>query len=115
MVAALRGQTFTTIANFGGNLTSPTTLILGPDGNFYGAAASPSNVVTLFQMTPAGTLASLAAIGTGAGSAQLLAGQDGNIYLLAQYGGETGQGGVRDKSPLRQDRSVNAKGRYRQQ
>jgi hypothetical protein len=38
LVAALSGQTFTTIANFGGAFTSPTELILGPDGNFYGVA-----------------------------------------------------------------------------
>jgi uncharacterized protein (TIGR03437 family) len=100
IVAALRGQTFTTIANFGGNLTSPTALILGPDGNFYGAATSssnaagPSNMVTLFQMTLVGTLASLATIRTNGNGTQMVAGQDGRIYIVIEYGGQTEQGGI---------------------
>ena len=93
IVAALRGQTFTTIANFSGNLTSPTTLILGPGGNFYSVAGS-SLGVALFQMTPVGTLASLPAISTNGSGAQMVAGQDGNIYIVAEYGGQTEQGGI---------------------
>src|ERR1700733_8720768 len=94
MVAALRGQTFTTITNFSGNLTSPTTFILGQDGNFYGTAGNASNMVTLFQMTTVGTLASLPAIGGSGSGTQMLAGQDGNIYLVARFGGQTEQGGI---------------------
>ena len=95
LVAALPGQTFTTIANFGGAFTSPTELILGPDGNFYGVAqelSAPQPGGVIFRMTPTGTVASLkTATPVGNGSA-LVSGQDGNIYGVSFYGGSANQG-----------------------
>jgi uncharacterized protein (TIGR03437 family) len=95
VVAALPGQTLTTIANFSGAFRSPTDLILGPDGKFYGVAqelSAPQPGGVIFRMTPAGTVASLeTATPVGNGSA-LVSGQDGNIYGVSFYGGNANQG-----------------------
>jgi len=62
-------------------------LVLGPDGNFYGAAQSSSAV---FRMTPDGTLTTLHTFdGTDgfAGFSALTLGPDGSFYGTAQAGG----------------------------
>lgn len=58
------GNTFHTLYNFNGQADgiSPTALVLGADGNFYGATSAPVGVesnATLFEITPAGVLTTL--------------------------------------------------------
>jgi uncharacterized repeat protein (TIGR03803 family) len=84
---------------FTGWSSSRDMLLLGPDGNFYGATqyggarfrgefAYPA-CGTVFQMAPDGTLTTLASLdGTnGAGVDALIQGRDGDLYGLASNGG----------------------------
>ncbi len=77
----------------GGDGENPfTPLVLGPDGNFYGATSggSTNNSGTIFRMTPAGALTTLFSAGSsslGGSPNGLIKGTDGNLY------GTTGGGG----------------------
>lgn len=89
----------TTLFSFNGtNGSSPDSLILGADGNFYGAAAqggsaglgtifkinSSNAVTTVFTFTNAST--------AGSGPKSLIQGSDGNFYGLTASGGSLGGG-----------------------
>jgi uncharacterized repeat protein (TIGR03803 family) len=68
-------------------------LVLGTDGNLYGATAaggSPDSWGTVFRITPAGSLTTLVSFhgpNGGAPNAQLLAASDGKLYGTTLYGG----------------------------
>ncbi len=100
--------TVTTLVNFDGtNGASPyAALTLGRDGNFYGTTdgdpnnhALPSAYGTVFQLTPAGALTTLATFtrgsdgyfANGAEPHGLVQGSDGNLYGTTRVGG-IGQG-----------------------
>jgi uncharacterized repeat protein (TIGR03803 family) len=77
----------------------PSGLILGSDGNFYGATGNPSaeiNNGTVFRITPAGALTVLYAFTAGADGANptgLIQGNDGNFYgTTAGVGNSQGEG-----------------------
>jgi uncharacterized repeat protein (TIGR03803 family) len=94
--------TLTTLYNF--NYTDgagPTgTLILGPDGNYYGttAAGGAADAGTFFVITPSGTLTSLYTFTGGNDGANpyggLIQTLDGNFYGTAWDGGANGFGTV---------------------
>jgi uncharacterized repeat protein (TIGR03803 family) len=86
---------------------SPNDLLLGSDGNFYGAAAlggsmngvcSGQGCGVVFRLTPSGTLTTLYAFqgGTtdGAEAAYVIQGSDGNLYGNTVYGGSSDNGTV---------------------
>ncbi len=89
----------TTIVSFSGaaNGTSPSGLIQGNDGSFYGTTSSggSANFGTIFRMTPAGVLTTLASFNNSNGSgptAGLVQGNDGNLYGTTENGGFSGDG-----------------------
>jgi len=115
LVAGPGGYLYGTAANFGGiqpfafrflpssgqseilhNFTvdeasRPTALVLGPDGNLYGAASGLTVPDTVFRMTPSGSVAVLhqfqaASEGTEP-AAPLMVGGDGNLYGVTSRGG----------------------------
>jgi uncharacterized repeat protein (TIGR03803 family) len=81
------------------------TLILGPDGNFYGTTrfggtntnSGPSALAgTVFKLTPSGSITQLAAFNGFDGSqplTPLVLGRDGNLYGTTLFGG-SGRGGT---------------------
>jgi len=81
-------------------------LVQGADGNFYGVtdgAANPSAYGTVFEMTPSGTLKTVALSSTagivflgGAGgfAYHLIQGSDGSFYGTSYYGGVNGDGTI---------------------
>jgi uncharacterized repeat protein (TIGR03803 family) len=72
--------------------------VQGTDGNFYGTTFSggASGAGTVFRMTPAGVLTTLATFnGTnGIAPSGLVQGSDGNFYGTTTYGGTGGRGTV---------------------
>src|SRR5579864_4729175 len=93
----MSAQTFTTLVDFNGtNGGRPrSSLIQGPDGNFYGTTTvgGLNGSGTVFKMTPAGKLTlvysfcSLTDCNDGATGGQLLLGSDGNAYGFTSTGG----------------------------
>ena len=90
---------FTTLYTFAGGADGsfPNSLIQGADGNFYGSTLngpeSPPNVFSgfgnVFKLTPAGTLTTLYQFTggiDGGNPANVVQGQDGNLYGLTSYG-----------------------------
>lgn len=74
-------------------------LIQGSDGNFYGntSAGGPSNLGTVFELTPGGTETILHAFAGGSSdganpSATLVQSSDGNLYGSTGAGGTSGDG-----------------------
>jgi uncharacterized repeat protein (TIGR03803 family) len=78
---------------------SPTALVLGPDGNLYGAASGGGTTpATVCLMTPSGSVAVLhqfqdATEGTDP-SAPLVVGGDGHLYGVTSRGGASGAGTI---------------------
>lgn len=61
---SLSAQTFTTLANFDQMYGVPanssgSSIVQGPDGNFYGTASGSGSNGTVFKVTPSGTLSAL--------------------------------------------------------
>jgi len=89
--------------------SNPITLVLGADGNFYGATASGGanyNAGTVFKITPGGTLTTIysfcAQVGCTDGSAPrdgIILGSDGNFYGTTYYGGTNDEGTVYQITP----------------
>jgi len=86
---------------------SPNDLLLGSDGNFYGAAAlggstnascNGQGCGVVFRLTPSGTLTTLYAfqggLTDGAEAAYVIQGSDGNLYGNTVYGGSSDNGTV---------------------
>jgi uncharacterized repeat protein (TIGR03803 family) len=94
----------TTLYSFSGNCdgtgptaATPTYLLLGADGNFYGtsgAVANTSENGTIFKLTPNGTLTTLYVFSGTDGSipSALIQGSDGNLYGTTAKGGTSGAG-----------------------
>jgi uncharacterized repeat protein (TIGR03803 family) len=104
-VATAPAQTLTTLIDFNGsNGSNPlASLIQGADGNFYGTAPAggANSAGTVFQLTPAGALAtlynfcSLASCADGeAPESGLVQGTDGNFYGTTQVGGTYNYGTI---------------------
>ncbi|MFZ0828694.1 MAG: choice-of-anchor tandem repeat GloVer-containing protein [Verrucomicrobiia bacterium] len=101
---------FTSLISFTGTNVAPigaspyAGLLLGKDGNFYGATAfggtndlSNGGDGTIFRMTPSGTLSTLVSFNTTNGAvpqAVLVQGTDGNYYGTTFYGGSQGAGTI---------------------
>ncbi len=91
-----------TLYNFTGAAdgSSPAAaLVLGADGNFYGATpqGGASQAGTVFQITAAGALTTLYSFDGGTDGylpGALLQGSDGNFYGTTQQGGASGHGTV---------------------
>jgi uncharacterized repeat protein (TIGR03803 family) len=85
------------------NGTSPSALVLGADGNLYGAAQSGGEhgAGTLFKATTAGevTVVHAFARSDGAGPVSLTPGRDGQIYGRTLEGGSADQGTVFSFTP----------------
>ncbi len=111
------GTVFTTLVPFSGNGganhgSSPMgRLVQGSDGNLYGTTYGISlglafvNNGTVFKMTPAGSLTTIATFDASHGrspTAGLVVGGDGNFYGTAQRGGTLGFGTVFRVSPAGQ-------------
>ncbi len=105
VAAAVAGhaQTFNTLATFEGTSGGwpNAALVQGMDGNLYGTTSNGglNNGGTVFQVTPAGTLAtlynfcSLSNCADGQGpKAGLIQGSDGNFYGTTYMGGSNGSG-----------------------
>lgn len=75
-------------------LNSPSTLVEGPDRNFYGTTASGG--ATVFQMTPQGVVTTLHSftVAEGSNPTGLVLASDGNLYGSAEAGGANGTGTV---------------------
>lgn len=98
----LSAQTFTTLANFGGEFGSnPGPVIQGIDGNFYGVTtygtATLNTYGTVFKVTPQGALATLYMFCALANCADgyepdgsLVQAVDGNFYGTTSNGGANG-------------------------
>lgn len=103
--------TLTTLATFGGSVSGQgpsAALVQGTDGNFYGTTARGGNDTcflragyqvscgTVFKMTPAGTVTTLALLTQATGFwplAPLIQGSDGSFYGTASKGGGTAEPG----------------------
>jgi len=89
--------------------SNPIALVLGGDGNFYGATAAGginSNAGTVFKITPGGTFTRIysfcAQVGCTDGSTPrdgMILGSDGNLYGTTYYGGHNGEGTVYQITP----------------
>jgi len=89
------GTLMTLVSFNGANGSHPVAaLVQGSDGNFYGTTeygGTNGNNGTVFQITPAGTLTTLASFNKTAGSAPLAAlvqGSDGILYGTTSIGGD---------------------------
>ena len=78
-------------------------LIQGRDGNLYGTTSNqPSAGGTVFKITPAGVLTTLASLSEEVGAtprAGLVEGADGNFYGAALGGGDYGDGSIFEVTP----------------
>jgi uncharacterized repeat protein (TIGR03803 family) len=89
--------TFQTLSS---SSTPCSSLVLAPDGNFYGTTfyGGDNDLGTVFQVTPSGAsqiLHSFAGTADGANpSAGLMVGADGNLYGTTQYGGASNVGAI---------------------
>lgn len=77
------------------NFSSAPGLILGNDGNFYGAEYDGDR---LYRITPQGVLTELPPF-AGAGTDLPTVGSDGNLYWSEQGGAEHGLGGLFEMAP----------------
>ncbi len=109
---------FTLLHSFtnGSDDASPSLLIQGSDGNFYGEAASAMGIgaggviVTTssflaFKITPSGDFTRLALLGSGfdgGSSVALTQGSDGNFYGLSEINGDAGRGSIVQITPAGQ-------------
>ena len=77
-------QTFTTLVQFNGsNGASPTQLLQGMNGNFYGTTETGDSPGTVFEMTPSGVVATLYAFSGGSDGkfpAGMVLANSGNFY-----------------------------------
>ncbi len=109
---AIPGGTITTLVNFNStNGAYPqATLIQGSDGNFYGTTTQGGSSTaygnpgegTVFQLTPTGTLNTLANFDSTNGSypnAGLIQASDGNFYGTTAEGGTNGGGTIFKLTP----------------
>ena len=76
-----------------------STLVLGSDGNFYGATTSggANGHGTVYKITPSGTLTTLHSFNNADGSlpvGQLCQGTDGAFYGVTDFGGANGNGAI---------------------
>jgi uncharacterized repeat protein (TIGR03803 family) len=83
---------------------SPSTLVRGSDGNFYGTTKTGGafGFGTIFQLTPAGVLTVLHDfLGTTDGNTPtaFIQGSDGNFYGAMQFGGPKGDGLIYEITP----------------
>jgi uncharacterized repeat protein (TIGR03803 family) len=99
---------FTTLASFNNsNGASPSSLVQGSDGNFYGTAAQggANGDGTVFQMTPAGVLTTLYSFCVQSGCTDgetpesLMQASNGNFYGTTAAGGANGGGTVFQITP----------------
>jgi uncharacterized protein (TIGR03437 family) len=100
----LPAQTFTGLASFNGaNGGTPSPLVQGIDGNFYGTTeiGGVNNGGTVFKISPGGTLTTLYSFCSQANCADgsdpkggLIQASDGNFYGTSSGGGSTDQGTV---------------------
>jgi uncharacterized repeat protein (TIGR03803 family) len=79
-------------------------LVQGSDGNFYGTTwlGGSNNAGTVFKMTSAGVLTTLASFGGANGStpmAALVQGSDGNFYGTTEHGGNRDYGTIFKMTP----------------
>jgi uncharacterized repeat protein (TIGR03803 family) len=90
-------QTLTVVASFGADVGNPSALIQAFDGNFYGTtnAGGPDNAGTIFSVTPAGSLSTLANFthSIGVEPTGLVQFTSGSFYGTARGGGGHQQGG----------------------
>jgi uncharacterized repeat protein (TIGR03803 family) len=84
----------TTLYNFCnpscGGFTTPSGLVLGSDGNFYGVTNSSQNAGTVFKMTPSGTVTTLHTFSGADGSTPvgpLVQATNGYLYGVTLSGG----------------------------
>lgn len=100
-------QTFTTLASFDGNTGfSPSNLVQGTDGNFYGTTTFGGSGFhdfgTVFEVTPAGVVTTLHLFhcdntnceAGGNPMLGLVLGMDGNFYGLTSNGGNSSNDGT---------------------
>jgi len=104
------GGTFTTLYTFGGTATDPgsptSALIVGSDGNLYGAAPgnldSNTTVGSVFRISPSGSGYSVLALfsdpAPSGPEGQLLETSDGSLYGTLNTGGNGDLGGVFEMS-----------------
>ncbi|MGZ4974307.1 MAG: choice-of-anchor tandem repeat GloVer-containing protein, partial [Limisphaerales bacterium] len=90
----------------GTNGSRPSSLLKGPEGNFYGTTGggggiNGSGYGTIFKLTPAGVLNTLAVFNSTNGDSPtgLCLGVDGNFYGTTLYGGTNNAGTVFKVSP----------------
>jgi len=85
-----------TFTNKGDGLNPMYSLILNPNGNFYGATSQGNNSApeTIFQVAPSGTFKTVRTLTTAQGfsGGQLSQGSDGNLYGGTNAGGANGLG-----------------------
>lgn len=96
----VHAQTYSVIYNFGVNgsndITGPSGLIVGQDGNLYGVASGSDGFGELFKITPPGTASTLHSFDCDDGSLPngLTYGSDGNLYGTTGNGHGCGYGSV---------------------
>jgi uncharacterized repeat protein (TIGR03803 family) len=97
--ASARGQQYELLHEFHANPASPSGLIQGGDGNFYGTTQSggPSGAGTVLKMDASGVVTTLHSF-TGPDGVRpltaLIQGNDGNFYGTTNRGGASGLGTV---------------------
>lgn len=79
--AASQAQTLTTVASFTAAYGSPSGLLQGSDGNFYGTAGGPPvSPAVIFELMPSGTFATLYTFPPGYSVPTLFQASNGNFY-----------------------------------
>ncbi|HXM60801.1 MAG TPA: choice-of-anchor tandem repeat GloVer-containing protein [Terriglobales bacterium] len=90
-----------------GDGSNPITLVLGGDGNLYGATSTGGlSAGTVFKITPGGTLTTIYSFCTLVGCTDgstprdgMILGSDGNFYGTTYYGGANDEGTVYQITP----------------